>query len=87
MLEVGRKMRQVFEEEELDSGDFLRKFLLGCQRLRSVPEDVVRKVLYFGDTGGLSCPEIGRCEGGKRRRGRSEVRKQVGKKRPKPNRL
>ena len=48
MLEVGRKVRKVFEKEPLDAGDFLRQFLLEFKRLRSMPKDVVWRLLYFG---------------------------------------
>ena len=47
VLALGRTMRRVLKEEELDGGSVLFKFLLEFERFRSLPEDVVRKMLYF----------------------------------------
>ena len=47
VLALGRTMRRVLKEENMDGGSVLFKFLLDFERIRSVPEDVVRKVLYF----------------------------------------
>jgi hypothetical protein len=47
MLAVVRQMRQVFKEESLTAGSVLRKLLLVNRRLRTMPEDVVRRLLRF----------------------------------------
>lgn len=47
MFAVGRQLRKVFEVSAVDAGNFLCEFWNTCLRLQSVPENVVRKVLYF----------------------------------------
>ena len=48
LLELGSELRKVFKEEGLDGRDFLRKLWDKCHRLGNMPENVVRKLLYFG---------------------------------------
>jgi hypothetical protein len=48
MYEMGGELRKMFKAPGVDSGDLLRKFWLKCHRLRNMPENVVRKMLYFG---------------------------------------
>jgi hypothetical protein len=48
MYEMGSQLRKVFQSEKMDAGNFLRKLWLKCHRLRSMPENVVRQMLYFG---------------------------------------
>ena len=45
---VARKLRQLSEEENLAGGNFLRQFLLQVRKLQTMQEDVVRRMLYFG---------------------------------------
>jgi hypothetical protein len=47
MHSMGSRVRRVFKEEEMDSRDLLRKFWSDTHRLRNLPENVVRKLLYF----------------------------------------
>jgi hypothetical protein len=47
MLAVVRQMRRVFEEESLAAGSVLRKLLLVSGQLRTMPEDVVQRLLRF----------------------------------------
>ena len=47
MLAVAREMRQMWKEKKLDGGNILRKLLLEMGKLPSMPEHVVRRVLYF----------------------------------------
>jgi hypothetical protein len=47
MFAMARKLRGVFRDSEMDGRDLLRKFRIQCQGLRTVPEDVVRQVLFF----------------------------------------
>jgi hypothetical protein len=47
MFNLGRRMREVWDSEKVDSRDILREFLLEFERLRTMPADVVRRVLYF----------------------------------------
>jgi hypothetical protein len=49
MYEMGSQLRKVFQDEEVDSRDLLRKFWRKCHRLRNMPENVVRQMLYFGN--------------------------------------
>jgi hypothetical protein len=41
MLAMGRKMRKVFDEEEVAARDLLRQLLLDGRRFPFMPEDVV----------------------------------------------
>lgn len=47
MYEVARKVRALCKGDKLDPGDFLRQFCKDCLRLRSMPEHLVRRMLYF----------------------------------------
>ena len=47
MYDMGSRLRRVFQDETVDAGDLLRKFWEQCQRLRTMPENVVRKMLFF----------------------------------------
>jgi hypothetical protein len=47
MFAVGRELRSLLQDSSLDSRDFLRKFWVSCVRLKSLPENVVRQMLYF----------------------------------------
>jgi len=47
VLALGRTLRRVLKEEQLDGGSVLLQFLLEFERIRSMPEDVVWKMLYF----------------------------------------
>ena len=42
-----RKLQKMWKEEGVDGRDYLRKFLLEVRKLPSVPEHVVRSLLYF----------------------------------------
>ena len=48
MYQVGSELRKVLHSEDLDERDLLRKFWGQCHGLRNMPENVVRKMLYFG---------------------------------------
>jgi hypothetical protein len=48
MHSVVRQLRCLLQGEDVDACDFLRKFWVQCIRLGSMPEAVVRSVLYFG---------------------------------------
>ena len=41
------ELRRMLKSEDLDSRDLLRQFWEKCHRLRSMPENVVRRVLHF----------------------------------------
>ena len=47
MHAVGSELRKVFKTPEMDAGNILRKFWVQCHGLGHMPENVVRKVLYF----------------------------------------
>ena len=48
MHSMGCELRKMFKSPDLDARDLLRKFWNECLRLRFMPENVVRKMLYFG---------------------------------------
>jgi hypothetical protein len=81
MLSMVRKMRRVFEEGGLDAGNILFKFLLASRRLRSLPDDVVRRMLYFESRDPVPREAFGRRGGRKRERpeGSGKADKSVGK--------
>ena len=54
MYEMGSRLRKVFKEEGVDSGNLLREFWVQCHGPGNVPENVVRKLLYFGKLSGVS---------------------------------
>ena len=47
MFAVGRQLRSLPDDSEVDRRDLLRKFWVQCHGLRHVPEDVVRRVLLI----------------------------------------
>jgi hypothetical protein len=47
MYAVGRKLQGLLTESDLDSGDILRELCKLAKRLKTVPVDVVRKLLYI----------------------------------------
>jgi hypothetical protein len=47
MFKLGWQLRQVWTGEEMDAGDLLRNFLLEYQRIRTMPPDMVWRVLFF----------------------------------------
>jgi hypothetical protein len=63
MFYVARELRRLFKEEDLAAGNFLRQFLVDCQRLQSMSQDVVWKMLHFRSRSEVSC-----SNGSRRRR-------------------
>ena len=47
LLSVGRELRNLQENKEMDRRDILRELWSRCHGLRNVPEHVVRRLLYF----------------------------------------
>jgi hypothetical protein len=47
MHAVGRELRGLFADSEVDPGNFLRKFWITSLGLKHMPEKLVRKMLYF----------------------------------------
>ena len=47
MYEMASKLRRLFQAEDMDARDLLRQFWDQCHRLRTMPENVVRQMLYF----------------------------------------
>ena len=47
MYAVGRKLRKVFEDSEVDACHILREFWSCCLNLQDLPKSVVRQVLYI----------------------------------------
>jgi hypothetical protein len=47
MHSMGNRVHGVFKEEEMDPRDLLRQFWVDTHRLRNMPENVVRKMLYL----------------------------------------
>jgi hypothetical protein len=81
MYYLARQVHKMFEDKIVDSGDFLRKLLLECRRLYSLPADVVRRMLYFGSGGDFLCEPFGKRGGRKRKRptGPIEIGESLGK--------
>ena len=81
MFQMGRKMCGLFRNKEVDGGDILRKFLVECQRFRSMPHDVVWRMLFFEARQKVSYKsgKVGRKRG--LGGGQDEDDKSVGKKR------
>jgi hypothetical protein len=55
MCSLERDMRRMWKEPGMDPGDLLCKFLLVYERLRTMPADVVRRVLFFESRCPLPC--------------------------------
>jgi hypothetical protein len=68
MLSVERKLRQVWKEPEMAAGDILRQLLLEYEKLRTLPADVVRRVLFFESRSALPRKATGSRRGRKRGR-------------------
>jgi hypothetical protein len=47
MCVVARTMREVWEDSNLATGNFLHQLLLEHEKLSAVPADVVRKLLFL----------------------------------------
>ena len=74
MLYVARHVPSLLPEKELVAGNFLRELLVVIGSFPSMSEDVVRKVLFFGEQNGL--PD----QGGMLQRGRKRTRGKNGDK-------
>jgi hypothetical protein len=62
----------------MDTGDLLRNFLLEYQRIRAMPPDVVRQVLFFDTRCPIPCQELGRRRGRKRKQPPSTAETKIG---------
>ena len=47
---MGSSLRGLLKNQEVDVRDLLRKFWVDCHRLRTMPENVVRKMLFIRPT-------------------------------------
>ena len=88
VLAIVRKVCGMFKEENLDPGDILRKFCLELKRLRTMPADVVWRMLHFNAKSKIS-HSLESESGGKRKEstGHGQIRDEVGEKGPKIQRL
>jgi hypothetical protein len=68
MFYVARELRRLFDESELGARNFLRKLLLECRELRTMPQDVVWRLLHFLGKGKVPDPGAGGWAGRKRKR-------------------
>jgi hypothetical protein len=68
MFKLGWQLRRVWEGEEMDARDLLRKFLLEYQRIRTMPPDVVRQVPFFKSKCPLPRQDSSQRRGRKRKR-------------------
>ena len=68
MFRMARELHQMFKSIDMEQGHFLRKFLLECKRISSMPPSVVWKVLFYTS----SPPFSHRSSGGRRKRKRVE---------------
>jgi hypothetical protein len=78
MFNLGRRMREVWAHEKMDPGDLLRKFLLEYEQLRTMPADVVRRVLYFEPNHPVPDQEQSQRRGRKRSRPPALAKVEVG---------
>jgi hypothetical protein len=77
MFKLGWQLRRVWVGEDVDAGHLLRKFLLEYERIRSMPPDVVRRVLFFESACPIPRQESGRRRGRKRKRPPSSTTSEV----------
>ena len=71
-LEMGRKMRSLFQENPRSAGSILRKFRVQTRALRDMPEKLVQQVLQGRSTGKF-------LHGAPRKRRRSSVEEKEGR--------
>jgi hypothetical protein len=57
MFQVARRMREMWQVEDVAAGHFLRQLLLDYAKLSSVLSNVVRQMLYFMCGGEISSQE------------------------------
>ena len=62
---MGRSLSKVFQEDKMDGGNLLFKFLLDIGKIPSLSPRVVWNLLYIGGPPPFSCwiPGEDRCEG------------------------
>ena len=88
MFEMGRRLSKMFQEDKMDGGDLLLKFLLDIRQLPSMSKRMVWNLLYIGTPPPFSCwiPGEVRSEGqvDSKRKRELESDKQVERKRTKP---
>ena len=88
MFEMGRRLSKMFQEDKMDGGDFLLKFLLDIRKISSMSPRVVWKLLYLGAPPPFSCwiPGEVRSKGqdGTGRKRQLENVRQMERKRTKP---
>jgi hypothetical protein len=68
MFYVVRELRRLFDKLELGAMDFLRKLLLECWELRTMPQDVVWRMLHFLGKSKVPGPGAGGWAGRKQKR-------------------
>jgi hypothetical protein len=78
MFHLGRQLRRVWDQEEVDARNILYKFLLEFERIRTMPADVVRRVLYFQSRCPVPREERSRRRGGKRKRPSASATNETG---------
>jgi hypothetical protein len=77
MFKLGWRLRRVWEGSQVDARDLLHEFLLEFKRLRSMPADVVRRVLYFESKCLVPCQDSSRRRGRKRERSAATAEDEV----------
>jgi hypothetical protein len=84
MFYLARQVQRMFKEEKLDPGDFLHKLLVECGRFRTMPHDVVRRMLFFRPKSEFLCQQTRKRGGRKRKRppGPIQIGEGVGSKAP-----
>jgi hypothetical protein len=78
MFKLGWELRRLWSGEEMDAGNLLHKFLLDYQRLRTLPPDVVRRMLFFESRSPLPRQESSRRGGRKRKRPTPSAEVEIG---------
>ena len=47
LMATGRKLSKLWKDDQVDGRDILRELLVDCERFRTMPGSVVRKMLFF----------------------------------------
>ena len=74
MYSFARKLHGVRKTPDVDPGPLLRQFWIQCQQLRTMPQRMVPKLLYFRSESELSHRGEGCDDGERRRKGRKRRR-------------
>ena len=86
---MGRTLSKMFKEDKVDGGNILFKFLLEVRNFQTMPEELVWRMLYFGQEPPFSCDLSGfqgrttRNSSARKRKDRDEQEVERAKTKPK----